>query len=129
MNRDGQLFLELTSTGILHLRSEVAMLHQEAGKNYEEHCADDDSCELCRGVTQIITRALNMDDESVWDSRTKEGGLLFVAAGFIDDFCSYSVLLIRRETETGLCYREGIIELQQREWKAAAPVRMDMRLA
>ena len=69
-----------------------------------------------------------MDDGSVWESGMREGILLLNAVGFVDDFCSHTVLLIRRDAENGIYYREGIIDLQKREWEAANPSRKNLRL-
>ena len=126
--RNPEAMLTLWSRGILSLSADVATLDHDKIKQYEEHCADDDSCELCRGGTNLHSRTLKMDNGSIWESGTKIGVLLLNAVGFIDDFCSHTVLLIRRDVESGICYREGIIELQEREWEAAKPSREDLRL-
>ena len=120
--------LTLWSLGILSLSADVATLEHDILEKYEKHCADDDSCEDCRGETQIRSRTLRMDNGSTWQSGTKEGILLLEAVGFVDDFCSHTILLTRRDAESGICYREGIIEMQRREWEAAKPSRQDVRL-
>jgi len=126
--RKEEAVVSILSLGILSLSADMASLDHERIKGYEKHCADDDSCEMCRGQTQFHSRTLVMDDGSVWESGMKEGILLLNAVGFIDDFCSHTVLLIRRDAENGIYYREGIIDLQKREWEAANPSRKDLRL-
>ena len=69
-----------------------------------------------------------MANGSMWEPGTKKGVLLLNAVGFNDNFCSHTVLLIRRDVESGICYTEGSIELQEREWEAAKPSREDLRL-
>jgi hypothetical protein len=123
-----EALLAVLCEGILTFTADVATLEYEQVKEYEKQCADDDSCEQCRGQTQVRTQVLIMDDKSVWESGTKEGILLLAAVGFIDDFKSHTVLLFRRDAETGVCYREGILELQRREWEATKPSREKLRL-
>lgn len=123
-----QALVAMWSEGILTFTADVATLEYEQVKKFEKQCADDDPCEKCRGQTQVYTRVLTMDDGSVWESGTKEGILLLAAVGFVDDFESQTVLLFRRDAETGVCYREGIIELQKREWEAAKPSHEKLRL-
>ncbi|KAK4959496.1 hypothetical protein LTR10_004301 [Elasticomyces elasticus] len=116
------------SLGILTLTADVATFKYDHIREYKKYCADDDSCEGCRGQTQVHTRVLTMDDGTVWKSGDKEGFLLLEALGFVDDFQSHTVLLFRRDAETGLCQREGLVELQRREWEAAETARELLRL-
>lgn len=123
-----QAILDVWQKGILTFSAKVAKLEFENVKEYEKHCADDDSCEECRGGTQVRTRNLRMDDGSTWEEGVKEGFLLLEAYGFIDDFTSHTVFLFRRDAATGICYREGIIDLQRREWEAAKPKTENLRV-
>jgi hypothetical protein len=47
--------------------------------------------------------------------------------GHSDDYRTHYVLLAR-EGDNGVFYREGIMDLQKREWEAANPVMEEVRL-
>ena len=71
ITRNSEAMLALWSRGILSLSADVATLDHDKIKQYEEHHADDDSCELCRGGTNLRSRTPKMDNGSIWESGTK----------------------------------------------------------
>ena len=60
-----------------------------------------------------------MDDGSLWTEGAKPAIYLHDIGYGGEDYCSYTVLLVKQDDKTGIWYREGIMDLQPREWKAA----------
>ncbi|KAK4222005.1 heterokaryon incompatibility protein-domain-containing protein [Podospora fimiseda] len=113
--------MDMWTKGLIKIETEVASIEYENVKEYAEHQSDNDPCGLCRGQDLCFPRVIKMDDGTEWTSGTKEGFLLLEGNGFVEDFRSHFVVLFRRDEETGVCYREGIVELQRREWEAGSP--------
>lgn len=117
---------DIFCTGILKFSAETAMLYYEDVREYRKETSHDD-CELCReGGYSTHARTLEMDDGTKWSGGKKKAMLLCYAGGFIDDFKSHIVLLLREED--GVCYREGLLKLQRKEWEKANPVMEEIRL-